>query len=138
MPLTTNGKVDRRVAAGARPPATGTVGRVRGASKRYGTGSGRNLEDVLNLDQVGVHDNFFDLGGNSLLVVAAYRRMESLANGKCRVLDLFKYPTIRLLAEFLGHGDLSPQDADEGIRQRVLRQRASARKQASKRKREVS
>ena len=71
-------------------------------------------------------------------MIEAYRRMESLANGKCKVLDLFKYPTIRSLAEFLGNGDESPQNGDEEIHQRVLRQKASARKQASKRKRKIS
>ena len=65
--------------------------------------------------------------------------MEGLANGKCKVLDLFKYPTIRSLAEFLGNGDESesPQNSAEEIHQRELQRKASRRKQASKRKREV-
>jgi hypothetical protein len=138
MPLTTNGKVDR--AALPEPDRQRPEQSAEFAAPR------NNLEralveiqrKVLNLNQVGVHDNFFDLGGNSLLVVEAYRRMASLANGKCQVLDLFKYPTIRSLAEFLGNGDESPQIGAEEIRQRVLRQTVSRRKQASKRKREIS
>jgi natural product biosynthesis luciferase-like monooxygenase protein/amino acid adenylation domain-containing protein len=137
MPLTTNGKIDRAALPEPdreRPEQSAEFAAPRDDLERALAEIQRS---VLNLNQVGVHDNFFDLGGNSLLVVEAYRRMESLANRKFQVLDLFKYPTVRSLAEFLGHGDESPQNGDEEIRQRVLRQKASARKQASKRKRVI-
>jgi amino acid adenylation domain-containing protein len=138
MPLTTSGKVDRAALPEPdrqRPQQSAEFAAPRNNLERALAEIQRN---VLNLNQVGVHDNFFDLGGNSLLVVEAYRRMESQVNGKCQVLDLFKYPTIRSLAEFLSNGDESPQNGDEEIRQRVSRQKVSVRKQASKRKREIS
>nr|AEH26540.1 amino acid adenylation domain protein [uncultured Acidobacteria bacterium C5] len=138
MPLTTNGKVDRAALPEPdhdRPEQSAEFAAPRGPIEDALAAIWR---DVLNLNQVGAHDNFFDLGGTSLLVVEAFRRMAGVANGTCRVLDLFKYPTIRSLAAFLGHGDASPQDGDEEIRQRVRRQKSSARKQASRRSREMT
>ena len=138
MPLTTNGKVDRAALPAPdrqRPEQSAEFAAPRNELERALAEIHRN---VLNLDRVGVQDNFFDLGGNSLLAVEAYRRMESLANGKCQVLDLFKYPTIRSLAEFLGHVEESPQNGDAEIRQRVVQQKESWRKLANKRKRITS
>jgi iturin family lipopeptide synthetase A len=134
MPLTTNGKVDRAALPAPdrqRPEQSAEFAAPRNNLEQALAEIHRNL---LNLDRVGVHDNFFDLGGNSLLAVEAYRRMESLANGKCQVLDLFKYPTIRSLAEFLGHVEESPQNGDDEIRRRAIQQKESWRKLANKRK----
>ena len=133
MPLTPHGKVDRAALAAPdrqRPEQSAEFAAPRNDLERALAEIHR---DVLNLDRVGVLDNFFDLGGNSLLAVEAYRRMEGLASGKCQVLDLFKYPTIRSLAEFLGHVEESPQNGDDEIRRRVRQQKESWRKLANKR-----
>ena len=138
MPLTTNGKVERAALPPPdrqRPEQSAEFAAPRNELERALAEIQRNL---LNLDRVGVHDNFFDLGGNSLLAVEAYRRMETLASGKCQVLDLFKYPTIRSLAAFLGHVEESPHNGDDEIRQRVILQKESRRKLANKRKRIAS
>jgi amino acid adenylation domain-containing protein len=58
-------------------------------------------EQVLGLDQVGIHDNFFDLGGQSLLAIRAVARMrKELGTGASpvSVMDIFKYPTVAELA----------------------------------------
>jgi surfactin synthase thioesterase subunit len=54
--------------------------------------------EVLHVPHVGLDDNFFDLGGNSLLMVQAYVRLREVTSTTLSVLDLFRYPTIRLLA----------------------------------------
>ena len=85
MPLTTNGKVERAALPPPdrqRPEQSAEFAAPRNELERALAEIQRNL---LNLDRVGVHDNFFDLGGNSLLAVEAYRRMETLASGKCQV-----------------------------------------------------
>jgi len=138
MPLTANGKVDRAALPAPdrqRPEQSAEFAAPRNDLERALVEIHRH---VLNLDRVGVHDNFFDLGGNSLLAVEAYSRMESFTNGKCQVLDLFKYPTIRSLAEFLGQVEESPQNGDDEIRRRVIQQKESSRKLANKRKRITS
>ena len=56
---------------------------------------------ILNLDQVGAEDNFFDLGGSSLTLALVENRLRTLTNYPFSITDLFRYPTIRALARFL-------------------------------------
>jgi medium-chain acyl-[acyl-carrier-protein] hydrolase len=58
--------------------------------------------DVLSVPQVGLDDNFFDIGGNSLLMVQAYVKLRTATSTSLSVLDLFRYPTVRLLAGAIG------------------------------------
>lgn len=58
--------------------------------------------EVLGVPHVGLDDNFFDLGGNSLLMVQTYGKLREVATTSLSVLDLFRYPTIRSLASAIG------------------------------------
>jgi medium-chain acyl-[acyl-carrier-protein] hydrolase len=58
--------------------------------------------DVLHLPKVGLDDNFFDLGGNSLLAIQAHAKLRHVVSQRVSVLDLFRYPTVRSLAGTLG------------------------------------
>jgi hypothetical protein len=53
---------------------------------------------VLRVPHVGLDDNFFDIGGDSLLMVQAYGKLREATSTSLSVIDLFRYPTIRLLA----------------------------------------
>ena len=54
--------------------------------------------DLFNLDKIGINDNFFELGGDSLSAIRL--QTEALKkNLKITYADIFKYPTIRLLAK---------------------------------------
>jgi amino acid adenylation domain-containing protein/FkbH-like protein len=61
-------------------------------------------QELLTSARVGIHDNFFTLGGNSLLVVLMHNRMDELYPGKVDVTDIFAYPTIARLAQFIETG----------------------------------
>ncbi len=52
-------------------------------------------QDMLHKDRVGVRDNFFDLGGNSLLIVQLCTKMVNELHIDCQVTELFAYPTIQ-------------------------------------------
>jgi medium-chain acyl-[acyl-carrier-protein] hydrolase len=58
--------------------------------------------DLLRLPQVGIDDNFFDLGADSLLVIQAHGKLQEASISSLSVLDLFQYPTVRLLASAVG------------------------------------
>lgn len=138
MPLTTNGKIDRASLPAPdreRPEQAAEFVPPRGATEDALAAIWREL---LNLDRVGAHDNFFDLGGTSLLALEAFKRIETVAEGKCQVLDLFRYPTIRSLAAHVGEGEAAAPAGDDELRQRAQRQKNSARKQANRRAREAS
>ena len=58
--------------------------------------------EILHLEQVGVNDNFFDLGGHSLLVVQAHRKLREVVPMSITLTDLYRFPTVTGLAEHLG------------------------------------
>ncbi len=57
--------------------------------------------EVLKRERVGVNENFFDLGGHSLLLVQVHNRLRKAFDAEITMLDLFKYPTISALAGYI-------------------------------------
>jgi hypothetical protein len=79
---------------------------------------------------VGVKENFFDLGGHSLLLVKVQARLEETLDRKIPIVDLFRLPTVAALAEYLeaeGEGAGGAQEGVEG-RRRKGRDRAALRR----------
>ena len=66
-------------------------------------------QQMLGIDAIGRDDNFFDLGGHSLLVVQVHARLTAALARDLPVTDLFQCPTIAALAAHLG-GSASPSD----------------------------
>ncbi len=70
--------------------------------------------EVLGVDQVGVHHNFFDLGGRSLLVVQVHGKLTRMLEQDFPLVDLFKYPTVHSLAEYLTAGTAGESSVEQG------------------------
>lgn len=100
LPLTSSGKVNRKQLP---VPEYSDAGRVEYVAPR--TPAEETLAeiwtDVLNLERVGVHNNFFEMGGHSLLAVSVIERMRR-AGLNADIRDLFAKPTIAGLAEAAG------------------------------------
>ncbi|WP_327091023.1 condensation domain-containing protein [Nonomuraea sp. NBC_01738] len=60
--------------------------------------------EVLGRDTFGPHDNFFDVGGHSVLLLRVHERLAALYGERLTITDLFRYPTIHTLAEHLSPG----------------------------------
>ncbi|MEG4440643.1 amino acid adenylation domain-containing protein [Microcoleus sp. AT9_B5] len=58
-------------------------------------------QQVLHLEKVGVDDNFFDLGGHSLLMAQAHSKLREVVARDVSMIEMFKYPTISSLAQYL-------------------------------------
>ena len=58
-------------------------------------------QEILHQERIGVQDNFFDLGGHSLLIVRVQGRLREVLNRDIAIVNLFKYPTISSLADYL-------------------------------------
>ena len=56
---------------------------------------------LLNLEQVGLRDNFFEIGGHSLLLVKVQGELSRIFQAKINITSLFEFPTVRTLAEFI-------------------------------------
>ncbi|MEV0323086.1 amino acid adenylation domain-containing protein [Streptomyces sp. NPDC050658] len=121
IPRTLNGKVDLR--ALPRPDVAPADGRgPRSATERTVAEIWRRL---LGVGAVDVEENFFDAGGDSLLLmhmVAALRQLGTQVSG----LDAYTYPTIRLLAAFLDapHGSAPPTTGGRRSTSRLDQRRA--------------
>ena len=56
-------------------------------------------QELLQVRQVGVHDNFFDLGGHSLLLIQLHSHLKKAVGVKLSIVDLFEYSTVSTLAK---------------------------------------
>jgi amino acid adenylation domain-containing protein len=124
FPLTPNGKIDRKKlpAPSSERPA------VESAYVEPATDLERSIssiwQDVLKIEQVGVRDNFFDLGGSSLLIVQVQSKIESVLRRRVPLVEFFQRPTVAALADLLGGG--TPEAGTlEKIRTRAQKQRAA-------------
>jgi amino acid adenylation domain-containing protein len=99
LPLSPSGKVDRRALPA---PEWGGGARERGAPL---TATERAVaaiwEEVLSVPRVGVGDNFFDLGGHSLLLVQVHARLQERFPDRVALIDLFEHRTLGALAAHL-------------------------------------
>ena len=59
--------------------------------------------EILMLERVGIHDNFFDLGGNSFLAIKVQDRLSKAMQIQIPLLTLFQYPTVHLLTKRLSN-----------------------------------
>lgn len=89
----------------------------------------RIWREVLGEEKVGIHDNFFALGGTSLHMVRLRDRLLADLGHDVRITDFFKYPTIALLVQSLSSPDASA-DADlDRVDEQVRRQREALLRQ---------
>jgi aryl carrier-like protein len=73
-----------------------------------------------------VEDNFFDIGGDSLLLVRVSSRIRAELGRDLPMVELFRHPTVAALAGYVS-GEAAAQTSDEG-RDRGSRRRAAARR----------
>ncbi|HKR78758.1 MAG TPA: amino acid adenylation domain-containing protein [Nitrospira sp.] len=108
LPVTANKKVDR----GALPPPD-FEHHSRGSSyvqPRNGMEVQLTAlwQQVLDVQEIGVHDNFFDLGGNSLKAAQLFFQLETVFGKHLPLATLFQAPTIAQLAEVLTRANWTP------------------------------
>ncbi|EGL16753.1 MULTISPECIES: non-ribosomal peptide synthetase [unclassified Paenibacillus] len=100
MPLSPNGKIDRKALPEPEPAADSGTPFVEAASD-IELAIAAVWREILQRNDFGIHHRFFDVGGESLLLVQAHQRLEELYPGALGVTDLFTYPTIASLAAYL-------------------------------------
>lgn len=135
LPLTPNGKVNRRalpkpehhrpdLAVEYVEPRTGVERTIAGI-----------WQEVLQVERVGLHDNFFDLGGHSLLLAQAHSKMRDIFNQDVALVDLYRYPTISLLTSSLLTSHVTGEQQVMLLQQ--TQERAQSRRESLNRQRDV-
>nr|HMQ60354.1 amino acid adenylation domain-containing protein [Flavilitoribacter sp.] len=107
LPLTANGKLDVK--------ALPETAHWQEAAKTYmapDNATESALAEIwaklLRLDRVSVSDNFFEIGGHSLLAMRMISAVRRELNAELEVLDVFTHPTVREMAARLNENDLKP------------------------------
>ena len=113
FPLTANGKIDRRALpapnwADIRQEQAYVAPRTDTETALVGI-----VADVLNLEKVGVEDNFFEIGGHSLLATQVIVRVQDYFHIDIALRSVFERPTITVLAEQIEQQQLAQVDAQE-------------------------
>jgi aryl carrier-like protein len=113
LPLSANGKVDRTLLP--KPEAS-----VEMVSQEYVAPSTDNEQmvaaiwrDVLGVEKVGLYDNFFDIGGNSLKLIRVHIKLREALNTDLSIAQMFEHPTVSSLASVLSSTDAAGTALDD-------------------------
>lgn len=99
IPLNSHGKVDLKALPRPTP--------VQSASSEKLTAGSAEQQiakiwcELLEVDAVGIYDNFFEIGGHSMLVLPMKDRLAKEFNKDVTPVDIFRYPTVSSLANYL-------------------------------------
>ncbi len=102
MPLTPNGKVDRKALP---EPEARPVNEYVAPKSDKEREIAAVWQEVLGLEKVGIHDNFFDVGGNSLKIIKLSVELKNRMGIEIPVAKMFQYPTIASLAGYIAEAD---------------------------------
>jgi surfactin family lipopeptide synthetase A len=136
LPLLANGKLNRRALPEPDQERPVLENPFVAPRSKVEAGLVEVWSDVLGLVQVGIYDNFFDLGGHSLLIPQVHSKIKERGIGNPTLVDLFHYPTIKLLAEHIqkpaGQEKMQalarPHQERAQIRQEILRRQSDLRR----------
>lgn len=127
FPLTANGKVDK--SALPNPEVS--------SEKRQIVKPQSNLErklvniwkEVLQIDEISIYDSFFDLGGHSLGVIQIQGKLKDELDIDLDVVDIFKYPTIHGLAQYLENQGAKSEELARSMERASRQREATSRMQ---------
>ena len=122
MPLTSNGKVDRKNLPLPAQMQLGSSGSYVPPANTFERELVKLWEEILNVRPIGVTDNFFERGGHSLLVVRLLAEVEEEYRREITISSFFRKPTIRDLIEMVDKGDVAEVDALVRIQRGAWRQ----------------
>jgi hypothetical protein len=115
LPQTPNGKIDRNALPsgidvhGRRPASTAPAAAENELERTVLSA----WHEALGNEAIGVNDNFFDVGGHSLLIVRLHRSLRATVKQNIALTDLYRFPTVRGFVSFL-QSESSPAGARRG------------------------
>jgi iturin family lipopeptide synthetase B len=125
IPLTSNGKVDRKALP---KPEAGSTDRYVAPRNEIEEAMAKIWSDVLKLERVGIEDNFFHIGGDSIKSIKLLNSINSTLQTELKIIDLFTNDTIKKLAEMIerevecqeGEVTTSVREEIEALKSRII------------------
>jgi acyl carrier protein len=128
LPLTANGKVDRRSLLAMEAVSLRSEVAPVLPSNSVESAIANVWQEVLQVERVSIHDNFFDIGGHSLLLAEVHRQLREILKADLSLIELLEYPTIYSLAKHLTE-EQDPELEFQSVRDRVDKQKSVANRQ---------
>lgn len=128
LPLTSNGKVDRSALPSPEDRPDSKKSYVAPRTDIEQT-LATILQEVLQLQTVGIQDNFFDLGASSLHMVQVHSKLQTALNRDISMKEMFKYPTVSLFAEYLSQQQPTDQPSFQRIHEQARKQLEAIKRQ---------
>lgn len=128
LPLTPNGKIDRKSLPDPQVPVSIDADAI--PQNKTEKIIADIWKEALNIEAVGIYDNFFDIGGHSLLIVQINQKLETVLNQKLSIPEMFQYPTIHALAQHIAQTqdkDSVSEQTDERAKKRISRRNSMNR-----------
>src|SRR6185295_13391032 len=135
LPLTPSGKVDRRALPAPDGASLGSGAELAAPATAAEEVLAGIWRQVLGVTRVGRHDNFFDLGGHSLLLAELRQRLQERFGRELSMVEMFRHATVAAMAEHLAAGGTAepPRPPEIPDRSAALRQGRERLKQRGER-----
>ncbi len=141
FPLTPNAKVDRNalpkpqsatrlVSPLSVKPEAANTSEEREPKGEIEVKIAKTFESILGVERVGLNDNFFLIGGHSLLAVQAHRSLKADVAPDLTITDIYRFPTVSGLAEHLSNRGQADQQLNKVANRAAARRQAMARRRA--------
>ncbi|MHA7060175.1 amino acid adenylation domain-containing protein [Aquimarina sp. M1] len=102
MPITTNGKIDKKALSNIKGEELINQVEFELATTKIEKSILEIWKEVLGKDRIGINDNFFELGGNSIKAVKILYKINTRFETNMSMKNLFQYPTIQYVASQIG------------------------------------
>ncbi|MBD2625726.1 non-ribosomal peptide synthetase [Trichormus variabilis] len=128
FPLTPNGKINRQALPVPDVKRPDLKESYEAPNSEVEKAIAKIWLEILQVAKVGVNDNFFDLGGNSLLMVQVNHKLRELLHCDISIVEMFQNPTIKSLAKYI---NLKSKEVSsfESLNNRIQKQRESVNRQ---------
>jgi amino acid adenylation domain-containing protein len=128
MPLLPNGKIDRHALPAPQSLSLTSAGTYQAPQSQIEQAISKVWQEVLHLEKVGINDNFFDLGGHSLLMIQVNQKLRKMFNQDLSLVEMLQNPTIKSLAQHLSHS-FKEEPAFKQVRERVQKRIQTLKRQ---------
>ena len=119
LPLTPNGKVNRQALTAPNNSRLSLATSLILPQTQIEQKIAHIWQELLHVDTIGIHDNFFDLGGHSLLMVRMQGQLRDRIHQDIPLVELFRYSTISSLSTYLAQTTTSTLP-DSEVKSRIV------------------